>query len=221
MNDKIKKMSTLIMGAITSLNSSSDEVIKSPEQETDPFASVKVGALNFNIPQYIAAHSSHSSHSSHRSSSGSSSGHSSHSSHSSHRSSSSSGSYTPPTPAPAPTYRTSTPATTNSIRQSDPLGRPNSPAGTYEDKSDHSLSVIHLKVFTEESIVYLGISNLFFGPERDQTIKLLLPVGSRRKSLSLIVPTSISLLILFSVATPLNGLAVREKQNNWPVSLSY
>jgi len=142
MNDKIKKMSTLIMGAITSLNSSSDEVIKSPEQETDPFASVKVGALNFNIPQYIAAHSSHSSHSSHRSSSGSSSGHSSHSSHSSHRSSSSSGSYTPPTPAPAPTYRTSTPATTNSIRQSDPLGRPKTPTGTYEDKSDHSLSVI-------------------------------------------------------------------------------
>lgn len=133
-------MSTLIMGAITSLNSSSEEITKSPDLEADPFSSVKVGALNFNIPQYIAAHSSHSSHSSHRSSSGSSSGHSSHSSHSSHRSSSSSGSYTPP--APAPTYRRSTPATNNSIRQSDPLGRPKTPSGTYEERSDNSLSEI-------------------------------------------------------------------------------
>ena len=93
MENKIKKISSLILGAITSLNSTSEEII-TPNTEIDPFSSIKVGALNFNIPQYLAAHSSHSSHASHRSSSGSS--HSNHSSHASHRSSStSSGSATP------------------------------------------------------------------------------------------------------------------------------
>lgn len=141
MENKIKKISSLILGAITSLNSTSEEII-TPNTEIDPFSSIKVGALNFNIPQYLAAHSSHSSHASHRSSSGSS--HSNHSSHASHRSSStSSGSATPARTSPATIY--SAPTTTidsKSIKKSDPLGRPSTPSGTYNKNQDSSLSTI-------------------------------------------------------------------------------
>ena len=138
MENKIKKISSLILGAITSLNSTSEEII-TPNTEIDPFSSIKVGALNFNIPQYLAAHSSHASH---RSSSGSS--HSNHSSHASHRSSStSSGSATPARTSPATIY--SPPTTTidsKSIKKSDPLGRPTTPSGTYNESQDSSLSTI-------------------------------------------------------------------------------
>ncbi len=122
MKDKILKFGALITGALYATSASSYDENSNQTSESDPFSSVQVGAMNFNIPQYLAAHSSHSSHSSHRSSSSSSS--SGHSSHSSHRSSSSSGS--------------STSSTNSTIRRSDPLGSPSTPTGTYKPSTSKS-----------------------------------------------------------------------------------
>jgi hypothetical protein len=122
MKDKILKFGALITGALYASNASSSyDGDVNTTKESDPFSSVQVGAMNFNIPQYLAAHSSHSSHSSHRSSSSSSSGHASHSSHRSSSSSSSSKS-----------------STSSTIRRSDPLGSPSTPSGTYKSPSSKS-----------------------------------------------------------------------------------